>query len=508
MPRMDTSSVQERRTGLTGRARQGGPDQDTVPADFVVDIAAIVAAAVTADEAHRSRAATSRYHAGWMSLTKTRRIVRELTVPLQPLTRDAAAPAGAHDILALRELDPDAFKRTTSLTPTQFDELLRGCQPYIEGPRRAGGMETRSSRRGRPVRASPGARLAAALARLRVQGTTPQAPMLPYAGRSTPSADFWHVLGAIEAAYGSVISWPDARRRRKLAAVPCGLEGCIGFVDASEVEIALPTHAPTRSAHHSGKQGTVTISVQLICDHFGNIIDVEGPFAGSNNDIQVWRMSRLGHACATDGGGEYFGEDEFLLGDCGYSGCDRILIPYIDRQMQGSGGLARCRRVFSNVLRRYRAVVEYVFGLIKGRFGMLKGPMTCRRQHFFLAFKVAAILVQLRMRDEPLRERSWYVRDELLLTDWEGVLFADEPMDTTASIPQRLISILDEHDSARIIQEADDERTREHKVQLQVAHEEISGRIASAMLPGHDLGSVQDIQAALRGEGDAAGNEE
>ncbi|MCP4239899.1 MAG: transposase family protein, partial [bacterium] len=444
--------------------------RDVQDDDFIDLIFMSVAAAVAADEGHRARSATARYHAGWVPLTHFARIVRDLTVPLAPLRSDAAAPASVFHVFALMRSDPDGFARLFTLTPQQFMDLLRDTKPFIEGARRDGGMAPRLSARGRPPRATATERLAAALIRLRTRGAAPQTPLLPYAGSSTPNADFWHVMGAIEAAYDSVIRWPNRDRRRRLAAIPCALEGCIGFVDATEIPLLLPTDAGARSAHFSGKQGTVTISIQLICDIFGNIIDVEGPFPGSMNDIQVWRASKVGSAAGTRSDREYFDEDQFVLGDCGYAGCGRVLMPYESAPMDGDSAAPRARRIFSNVIRRYRAVVEYVFGLMKGRWAMVAGPMTCRRTNVMLAVKAAAVLVQLRLRESPLRMRAWYRRDELLLTDWEGALFRDEPVDTEPTLPMRLTRIIDEHNPDRRFHDDDDDATRAEKVEMQFVH--------------------------------------
>lgn len=477
---------------------------DTGDDVFDALLAAIVAA-VAADEAHRSRPAQTRHLSGWMSLARFKRIVRGMTVPLQPLGSDAAAPATVFLIADLLHNDPERFRDHTTLAPDDFLELLRDTKPFIEGPRRGGGMIRRTSARGRRARATAMERLYAALCRLRQRGNALPTPMLPYSGRSTPNADFWHVLGAVEAAYPNVIRWPDARRRSKLAAVPVGMEGCIGFVDATEIEIALPTSAGERSAHFSGKQGTVTISIQLICDVYGNIIDIEGPFPGSNNDINVWRASRIGSVAGTARDGEFFGPDQFILGDCGYSLCARVLIPFLDAEMQGTSTTPRARRIFSNVIRRYRAVVEYVFGLMKARWAMVAGPMTCRRHNVMLAVKAAAVLVQLQLNKAPLREQSWYDVEERVLTDRQGALFHDEPQDVEAPLPIRLLRIIDEDNPDMAILPTDDEDTVAAKAELQEVHNEITGRIAAAMSPWRPIASVRDVQEELRALGGSGG---
>ena len=81
----------------------------------------------------------------------------------------------------------------------------------------------------------------------------------------------------------------------------------------------------------------------------------------------------------------------------------RILIPYRDNEMASSNVKGRARRVFSNLIRRYRAVNEYIFGVIKLRFKMLGGIIAVSKKKVPLLFKAAALLVQWTLKDKPLR---------------------------------------------------------------------------------------------------------
>ena len=129
---------------------------------------------------------------------------------------------------------------------------------------------------------------------------------------------------------------------------------------------------------------------------------------------------------------------------------------------------------------------------------MTAGPMTCRRYSAWLAIKVAILLVQQHLCRAPLRNRAWYEMEERLRTDRQGALFGDEPQDAEAPLPVRLLRLIDEDNPDLVIHDDDSEEDVAEKVELQVVHEEITGRIAAAMSPWVPLSSVRDVQEELR----------
>ncbi len=399
----------------------------------------------------------------WISLRATRRALAEIIPRQPPRLLEGVQPAFWQRSEDLARMRPVAFHRLTSFTPRQFSKLLRLVEPYIRSSRSTLGLEEADKpSRGRHVRVSPHHALFLVLHRLRT-GTTfasQLGPFSPWRSQTSLHANFWHVLGAIEAALGHLVKWPSPVRRRWLAEQMGCFEGCIGFVDATELLVTAPGTTTGRKETFSGKKRAHTVMMQVVVDPFGNILHIDGGRGGRRNDVNLWRESAVGKAAAWEQGRRYFSDGEYLIGDCGYGGCSRILIPYRDNEMPHTHLKGRARRVFSNLIRRYRAVNEYIFGVIKLRYKMLGGIIAVSKRKVPLLFKAAALLVQWSLQDKPLRVPGFYDRENRRVSDWEGRCFsADQAY--APSLVDRLTRICNppphatqsEHDIAEEIQQ-------------------------------------------------------
>ncbi len=365
----------------------------------------------------------------WISLRAMRRALGELIPRRQPRLLLGTEPPSFISSQDFADRQPAAFHRLTSFTPAEYAALLDKVRPFLESPRRTLGLEEAGGpRRGRRVRADAHQRLFLAVHRLRTGApfSTQIGPFSPWHSQTSLYNDFWHVLGALEAALGHLVDWPDAEHRRRLADTMPALEGCIGLVDATELYVTAPGTTAGRQNTFSGKARTHTVMMQVVVDPYGNIINIDGGVGGRINDIALWRRTDVGEAAAWQQGRGWFSAGEYLVGDCGYGGCSRILMPYRDSEMSSSSVKGRARRVFSNLIRRYRAVNEYIFGVIKARYKMVGGTISVSKRKVPLLFKAAALLVQWTLRDKPLRPQDFYDREELRVTDWEGRCFSHD----------------------------------------------------------------------------------
>ena len=372
---------------------------------------------------------------------------------------------------------PARFLDVTSFTPREFRALLARLEPYIRAPRSWGGSRPlQGPVRGRKARATPFQRLFIAIHRLRT-GSAHVAQtgiITPYHSAATVHKDFWHVLSCIDHCLGGLVQWPNAADRRLLAEVMPGLEGCIALVDATELRIQVPGHAIDSRECFSGKKKVHTVMMQVIVDPFGNIIDIDGGVGGRRNDINVWRNTYVGRRCAWHGGAGVLSPGEFIAGDCGYIGCYRILVPYRDGEMSPHTVKGRARRIFSNLIRRYRAVNEYIFGVIKTRYRMVGQVMEIAFHRVPLAFKAAALLTQwsIDFTDKPLRSMLFYNREELRTTDWEGRMFVGDGRFTPSLVRRAFQAMFPPRHASPAAHD--------------VAHE-LTGRIAAAGTPPHVL---------------------
>ena len=387
---------------------------------------------------------------GWKSLRAVRMMMAVANVPRrarmseeehgpQPPTIDDLLdnPGMAEKLFDLLRMDRETF-----------NALLELVRPGIESPRAttaAGRVEPKTT--GRDNMQSTRHRLFMFLVRLRGRGTYLHeiAPMARWLARSTISRDFNHVARAIALTMSNtVIRWPDRGRRAMLASLVPGLPGCIGAVDGTEIGIRLPGNLGRRYAAMSGKKGKTTIIIQMIVDHFGNILHLSGGGWGANVDVNLWRDSSVGIACEEGDATKFFDEGQWVCADCGYGVFKHLCSPYTAPEMRGGSTLAMARTIFSNVLRRFRAIVEHVFRLVKGRYTVLQGESCLPPPVIMLLFRVAATLLQWqRQRDGiVLRPGIYFQREDMRETDWDGALFTSDMLRRGENICTRLLRLI------------------------------------------------------------------
>ncbi len=366
---------------------------------------------------------------GWLPLHTMRAALSYMLPPAPPRLHLRAAPrfwVSSRDFAAAK---PELFFKLTSFTVTDFDAVLDLVDAYIRAPRRTLGVEVAQHfRRGRQVAADSHHCLFLAVCKLRTGASfaTQLSSFCPWRSESSLHDNFWHVLGAIEQGMGHLVQWPDADRRAELSDVMPGLKGCIGMVDATELFVPAPTLSDDRRERYSGKKKRFTVMIQVVVDAYGNIIHIGGGTGGRRNNINLWKLTEVGKAASRHQGRGWFDALQYLIADCGYGGCSRILMPYRDSEMSATTATGRARRIFSNLLRRYRAANEYIFGIIKGRYRMLGGVITCHAHRIPLLFKAAALLVQFSLQKAPIRDSDFYTREELRVSDWEGRCFSND----------------------------------------------------------------------------------
>jgi hypothetical protein len=124
------------------------------------------------------------------------------------------------------------------------------------------------------------------------------------------------------------------------------------FLVVDTTEVIIQTF--TRKSF-SGKKKHFTLKYQLAVGlRTGEILDVYGPCLGSVHDAKIWKESRLGDLLED--------ADEFILGDKGYIGCNRVVHPH---KKQGFQPLSQVQVEFNRKLSHYRILVENMNANIK-----------------------------------------------------------------------------------------------------------------------------------------------
>ena len=170
------------------------------------------------------------------------------------------------------------------------------------------------------------------------------------------------VIEAILSIQNEFIKWPD-RRRRKITSEYFEenhqLKGCVGIVDGTFINLCEKPQVDPET-YWSRKQ-RYSMNVQIICNERREIIYYQVGYPGSCNDSYCFRNCDVFKSPE-----RYFSNGEYLLADGGYVLNIRTLIPC--RNPQESEKLEFNRKISSA-----RIIVEHVMGILKGRWGSLRG---------------------------------------------------------------------------------------------------------------------------------------
>jgi hypothetical protein len=176
--------------------------------------------------------------------------------------------------------------------------------------------------------------------------------------------DFWHVVECLLAATARYVSWPRGAERRNLAAAmgqfTLSRKKPVGIVDGTAQYIRRP--GLDEPLFYSGRKKRHFLNHLVFCDWRGRILAVRAGFTGRTHDGVCYRECDLFKEP-----GSFFARDETLLADCGFQACN-LLTPLPQR-----GQLSNRQLAYNRLVRRHRVVVEFLFGALKAKFGMLSG---------------------------------------------------------------------------------------------------------------------------------------
>lgn len=157
------------------------------------------------------------------------------------------------------------------------------------------------------------------------------------------------------------IKWPAIEERPLIAqslAEKRGFPGILGAIDGCHIPIICPAEYPET---YVNRKGFHSILLQAVCDNNMNFIDCVVGWPGSVHDARVYRNSLFntgGHKCAPD---------FHLLGDSAYP-----LASFLMTAFKDNGNLNADKIRYNYLHSSTRMVIERAFGLLKGRFPILK----------------------------------------------------------------------------------------------------------------------------------------
>jgi hypothetical protein len=174
------------------------------------------------------------------------------------------------------------------------------------------------------------------------------------------------VITAIYDILKDLINWPNADERLVISArfyTKYGLRGAVGAVDGTHVVLSQKPHIDgevfwTRKHCYS-------INVQIVCDDLKCIRAFVVGWPGSVSDSTAFGDSNIYKHPE-----EYFSNTclEYLLADAGFASESWMCTPY----RQPSASIPH-NKLFNKLFSSGRVVIEHVNGILKGRFGSLRG---------------------------------------------------------------------------------------------------------------------------------------
>ena len=164
-----------------------------------------------------------------------------------------------------------------------------------------------------------------------------------------------------------VIKWPDERERKSIKQrfqTNFGIKGAVSIVDGTPAVLAQKPGIDGET--YFSRKGIYCINLQLLCDDRGFIRHFITGWPGSVFDNTVFEQARISRHPD-----QYFSPGEFLLADSGYALKLFCMVPY--RQPYSN---YPHNQIFNELFSSARVKIEHVNGILKGRWGSLKGIST------------------------------------------------------------------------------------------------------------------------------------
>lgn len=174
------------------------------------------------------------------------------------------------------------------------------------------------------------------------------------------------VTKALKELASNYITWPSGARVRQIMdkfKERHNFPGVIGAIDGSHILITAPKR---EQASYCNRKGQHSVILQAVCDASYVFLDVFVGFPGSVHDARVFYNSPLGIK-ARENPELLFPNNTHILGDSAYKCTNYLLTPYRD-----NGHLSRKQKNYNFKHSSTRVYIEQTFGLLKGRFRILK----------------------------------------------------------------------------------------------------------------------------------------
>ena len=361
----------------------------------------------------------------------------------------------SHDLYAQYAANPTLFKALTNFTPVQFDMLmdilLDASRPksYLLKPRDVRGLRALDRQRGcggRPHKLTARTRVFLCLVRLKDDDRLARLCAMSGLNVASVCQDFWHVVECLLAATEDNIRWPDPSSRRSLASVIPPLRTAkfpIGVVDGTAQFIRRP--GADEPLFYNGRKKRHFFNHLVVCDWRGRILAVRTGFTGKTHDGVAYRASNLFTRST-----QFFGPDQTLLADNGFEACG-LITPF--KNQRGGGALSSEQKYRNRLIRRYRVVVEFLFGAMKTKFGMISGIWRHSLPRANMVFMLCCQLMNFYMATNRKYIRGErFVLNHMSLEAWEEALLRGTGNDWAQTSRERVRDFFNTMEGQNILQ--------------------------------------------------------
>ncbi|CAN0416889.1 unnamed protein product, partial [Ascophyllum nodosum] len=208
-----------------------------------------------------------------------------------------------------------------------------------------------------------------------------------------PACTCFHIFCKrfVEELYDEHIHLPTGAAHEKVMGEydKVGFTGAIGSTDVTHVKWDCFPFSLQRS--YTGEEGYPTIAYQATVDHTGNVLSVTRGFPGAQNDKTIIRYDAAVQRVRED---TRYKNKTRQYSTSRYSPTTLLLAPeWVPFARLLNGGEKKLEMQFSKHLESVRKDVECFFGILRGRFRILKLPILFRsRERIDNAFFTCCIL--------------------------------------------------------------------------------------------------------------------
>ncbi|GIL93017.1 hypothetical protein Vretimale_15449 [Volvox reticuliferus] len=329
----------------------------------------------------------------------------------------------AKELYSQYAANPTLFKSLTNFTPSQFEQLMNvlldSNRPasYLLKPRDVQGSRPlnrqRTTNGGRPHKLDPRTRVFLCLVRLKDDDRLVRLCAMSGLNIASICEDFWHVVECLLVATEDAIQWPDPAARRALSSNSMRGVGrdmaAVGIIDGTAQYIRRP--GADEPLFYNGRKKRHFLNHLVVCDWRGRILAVRTGFTGKTHDGVAYRACDLYTQRR-----RFFAAGQTLLADNGFESCGLIT----PMKKQRGQAMSSNNRAYNRLVRRYRVVIEFLFGAMKIKFGMISGVWRHSLPRANMIFMLCCQLMNYYMRvNRKYIRGDRFSLNEMAMEAWE-----------------------------------------------------------------------------------------